>query len=147
MSFQIWDSEGKALTMKQLDIEVAQFWHPDDPTVDPKWYSSPQGNSGSNWFDTIGWAIHSPMSKFSGNPWKNVKITLWIIQTEDSWDNDEEKMTKEILASKRWLKPYFELIDHWASKGYTPKTLLENGMIDGDPNDKHEEAIHNLGND
>lgn len=126
MSFKILNKDGEALTIKQLDAEAAEFWN---KTVDPKWYAnpSPEGTSvfkqRGNWFDTIGYQIHSPGDYTSG--WDNVKCSLWTIQVQGLYDKPVDELPEQIAFIKEYLKPYYDLINHWESKGYQPKQIKE----------------------
>lgn len=92
-SFQILNTNGQALTMKELDKEAAEFWGKE---VNPKYYANPfpnkvadEGaslsekiriqsenarNNVSNWFDIIGWNIANQGNYTSG--WQNVVHTM-----------------------------------------------------------------------
>lgn len=131
MSFQIHDASGKAVDIKQLDKEAAEFWGVE---VHPKNYAQPASDSyyTSNWFDSIGYYIHSPDSNYTKG-WGNIKCSLWSIQARDLFRILYE--TQDIAANehlhtrlhsiKTFLQPYFQLIDHWESKGYIPVRVKE----------------------
>lgn len=89
-----------------------------------------------NWFDTIGYQIANPAVQWTEG-WNNIKASLWSLHSTDMYTSlqDIEYLTRNIpdehgnLHSKAdidlmvkidHLKPYFELIDHWESKGYQP---------------------------
>lgn len=82
MGFQIHNAEGKAISIKELDVEAATFWGKE---VHPTSYACPQmrkkDESGwnyamryVNWFDVIGWCIHNQGHACSG--WSNVVSTM-----------------------------------------------------------------------
>jgi len=163
MSFQIKNKDGEALTMKQLDAEAAAFWNKE---VHGKYYADPsepkkEGESEvdfirrsmtSNWFDIIGWCIHSQGNYTSG--WRNVVHTMIadiigskliggkdeqfipIVQLRkcievkedgsqvNAW-HLEDKIEEEIYYTMKFYQPYIELINHWQSKGYTPHKVDE----------------------
>lgn len=123
MSFQILDSNGEAFSMRDLDIEAATFWGKD---VHPKHYATPHKDMVlGNWFDTIGHMIHSPEDKLYTRGWANVKCSLWTCSIKSEYNTSEEDLLKLIPVIKESLKPYYDLIDHWDSKGYTPKQVNE----------------------
>lgn len=122
MSFQIHNPQGIAIDLKELDKEACEFWKVEHneilyahPPLKEYWTNS--------WFDSIGWAIHHPEGYTSKkeSPWNDVKCTLWTIQARAMYKNlySEEFLT-ELNTTKIFLKPYFDLIDHWESKGYIP---------------------------
>lgn len=125
MSFQILDKEGQAIGLNELDKQVAQFWHPDDPSTDPKYYQCPKG-SGANWFDTIGYQIHNPVTNYTSG-WDNVKCSIWTIQLRAEYKhwNMPETLSANIADNIKWLTPFFELIDHWESLGYQPHQVKD----------------------
>jgi hypothetical protein len=166
MGFQIKDKEGNPISINVLDEEAAEFW---GRPVDPKHYVSPikeftnpdnlEGDAlakaefkheldelrKTNWFDKIGWAIHTQDNYYSG--WRNLVHTLYVnsipsIFTQDPgngsvWTIDvphmedltdefvdefklPETVNVELIVTLSVNKPYIELINHWAEKGYTP---------------------------
>lgn len=155
MGFQIKDKDGNALTMKQLDAEAAAFWKKE---VHPKNYADPsepraenesevsylRRSMTSNWFDIIGYCIHSQGHEASG--WANVVATMMatqlgmcFIDTSDGYKDRPVKVTKfikdeiketvihlpdevekEIFGILYFYRPFIELINHWKEKGYTP---------------------------
>lgn len=121
MSFQIHNPEGKAIDINELDKEAAAFWSKEPHG---KWYASPD-HEGVNWFDTIGWAIHKPENYTKG--WDDIRCTLWAIQSKSLYDSLylTEKFDAELESIRKYLKPYYELIYHWESKGYKPVTIKD----------------------
>jgi len=133
MGFQILNKEGEALTMNALDKEAAEFWKQE---VKPKDYAKPYPIEHfenemdyyyqSNWFDKIGWLIHNPETNNQCS-WTNVKrdmILVFVHQYLDSTSSEEFAKVLDWVRSDK-LKPYLDLIDHWASKGYEPKSIAE----------------------
>ena len=116
MGFQIKDKDGKAITISELDSEAAIFWGVE---IHPKHYAMPQNGAKVNWFDTIGYHIHSNDSSwhkhYSKTTWMMVKESLMICIT------DVLNITpEELIMNRDYWKSTFDLIDHWESKGYTP---------------------------
>lgn len=139
MSFQILNKEGEALTMNELDREAAAFWNKE---VHTKHYASPPANTEGmseidkirsditgNWFDVIGYQIHSPEDARYTSGWNNVKCSLWTIQSKGwyskvfNWSIEEMEIYMKV--TKDFLKPYYDLIDHWEAKGYQPQQVNE----------------------
>jgi hypothetical protein len=130
MGFQIRDTEGRVIKMSELDKEAATFWKQQE--VDPKWYAKPiplsefadgvRGEldhaSQNSWFDTIGYRI----SNYDiGQPtWRDIKESIFGQYMEGAADKDQEYQIKYLQYTNEKLKPYFELIDYWAGKGYKP---------------------------
>lgn len=136
MSFQILNADNQPIAIKVLDQEIAAFWKVE---VHEKYYANPLGKlsddddiklmskkMSANWFDTIGYAIHSPQSNWTDG-WDNVKNSLWIIQANGYYKYllDLETMAEVIKYVSEYLRPYFEVIDHLTSKGYQPKQVIE----------------------
>lgn len=111
MSFQIINTKNnKPIFLNDLDKEAAELWGKE---VHIKQYAHPyfseDGNEkfwwlSNNWFDVIGWAIHSSRA----TSWKKVEACLIY----DVFDGDSENEV---------VKPHLELIKHWKEKGYLPK--------------------------
>lgn len=122
MSFEIHNSLGEAITLEQLDREAAEFWK---VKVDARYHAHPdlKTHYTNSWFDTIGWVISHPEKYTKG--WNDVRCTLWTVQAKGLYKllDNQEKMTEEIEGIRIFLEPYFELIDHWESKGYVPKHI------------------------
>lgn len=116
MGFQILNTEGKAIQLKELDAEACKFW---GRNIDLKWYATPKENW-SNWFDSIGWCIHKYENKKEQN-WNDVRHELWIIQTGWMFSKTENEQIIELKQTNEYLKPYFELIYFWETSGYKPK--------------------------
>jgi len=145
MSFQILDKDNNAVAINELDKQAAEFWGKE---VDKESYASPakrkEGESTVqflrreiNWFDTIGYQIHSPNCTYTTG-WDNVKASLWSIQSTGMYkdlfnekqyeDEDGKSWTSldiRLQVTKEFLKPFFDLIDHWASLGYIPKQIKD----------------------
>lgn len=136
MGFQIQTEAKVPIAINDLDREAAEFWGnevhpkqyatPEKITEDMDWRRKLMAEMRGNWFDIIGYAINSPLSRYT-NGWGNVKCTLWTIQAQGWYDligTDEiEGLQARIKSVKAYLKPYFDLIDHWASKGYIPAQI------------------------
>lgn len=116
MGFQIRNAEGIAIPINELDKEAAAFWgHP----VWDKNYITPSGSwNSTNWFDSIGWNIHAQGHYTKG--WNNVKCSMMSVHTAEFGMLTEEEQLQRVVSNNLYLKPYMELIDHWAAKGYTP---------------------------
>lgn len=125
MSFEIHNPQGKAIGMYELDKEACEFWK---VKSNPVHYAHPplDKHYTNDWFSSIGWAIHHPEGYVSKDesPWNDVKCTLWTIQArglyKSLYHEDPLVMKAEIEAIEVFLKPYFDLINHWQSKGYIP---------------------------
>lgn len=136
-AFQILDGDNKAISINLLDKEAAEFWGKE---VHPKQYANPakprEANENEidflrrsmlgNWFDIIGYQIANPLVEWTSG-WNNVKCTLMSIALVDLYKHfeDMDKTLVHIHAAWEYNKPYFELIDHWESKGYQPKQIKE----------------------
>lgn len=157
MSFQIHNSEGIAIPINKLDEEAAIFWGKE---IEPKNYACPQkkeegeGNwhyisRCANWFDVIGYCIHSPGYACSG--WSNVVATMItepigmkFIDTSEGYKDRPIPIVEFVsdpntlgqmhlpnnIEEKIWgvltfYKPYIELINHWQSKGYIPVQIKD----------------------
>ena len=124
MSFQILDKNNNPIPINSLDKEAAEFWG--FKTDNPKLYAMPESrdkfpegwkgsfefNSQSNWYDSIGWAI----SFKKCTTWRQVKDYLLEAWQEYLLEYPEAT-EEECLGAKG------RLIDHWESKGYTPKCV------------------------
>lgn len=120
MGFQILNKDNQALTIKELDAEAAAFW---GNAVDEKFYATPDSEGfWGNWFDMIGYKIHNPKDNYTTG-WGNVKHSVLIGSVGGSYKDllDEKAFAIRIKGIQEYLKPYFELIDHWEAKGYSPK--------------------------
>lgn len=119
MSFQILNPQGEAISLEELDKEAAAFWNTDR---NPGSYAHPDtpNHYTNSWYDAIGWAIYNPEKYAEG--WNDVKCTIWVIQARYLYNklHDPIQITREIKDIHIFLKPYYELIDHWESKGYIP---------------------------
>lgn len=122
MSFQILASDDTPIPVNDLDKEAAEFWN---TPLDGKWYASPnKGLTSVNWFDSIGWNIHHPTVTWTSG-WNNVKCSMMAVQTAEYGMLPLEKQQEKLVYANAYLKPYFDLIDHWASKGYIPVRIKE----------------------
>lgn len=119
MGFQIVNKDNQAIAINELDNEACLFWQFE---CDAKWYASPKDQWG-NWFDMIGYKIHNPIDPNYTTGWDNVKHNMLLVSVGSFYKyvGNEEEMNKNMAGVHAYLKPYFELIDHWQSKGYQPK--------------------------
>ena len=116
-AFKINDSNKKAIMIKYLDKEACIFWGVES---DPKWYASPKTDYETiNWYDSIGYYIAHPSSGWTSG-WDNVKCSLFVIQASGLCLKSMEDQIKSLRFINEYLKPYFDLIDHWKEKGYDP---------------------------
>ena len=123
MGFQILDKDGNAIIINDLDKEACDFWKQE---YDPKFYASPKEMWG-NWFDVIGYKIHNPIDPNYTKGWGNVKHNMLLVSVGGLYQqvgNIHELHTK-ISGVNNYLLPYFQLIDHWESKGYQPKKVID----------------------
>lgn len=97
MSFQIKDNTGKALLMRELDAEAAEFMK---IPVDDKYYAG-------GWFDSIGWCI----SRRTCNTWADVRTSM------------DELYGDTLVTDKHLMNVIIPLMNHWEHKGYTPHTV------------------------
>ena len=119
MGFQIKNSEGNTFTINNLDKEVCNLWgHP----VDKKAYCVPLGRDEfdsstkgyieylrqSNWYDSVGYMIHSEKC----SSWDQVINSFKVLYKDIL---EEYKMSLEVLIPHE-----MKLINHWNDKGYTP---------------------------
>lgn len=121
MSFEIHNPKGIVIPTEELNKEAAEFWgvkydpdretHPDLPH---HWTNS--------WIGCIGYGISLGAELKN---WDDVKFTLWILQCRPlcSALYDRPEFERELKLVREFLKPYYELIDHWKSKGYIPIQL------------------------
>ena len=99
-------------------------------------------NNGLNWFDIIGWNIANQGNYTTG--WRNVVHTMVVenlgeclvnlnkdapielaefvgdkeLHLGDSWEI-------KLFCALNYYKPFVNLINHWAAKGYTPIKIEE----------------------
>lgn len=119
MGFQILNDKKEALSLNQLDEEVAVLWN---KQVDPKQYATPNPkkegdltgvSEGVNWFDSLGFKIHTQ---------RHLSSVSWSTLISEYYA-DAGKMSSGSGAKYEVFcliyRPYFSLIDHWATKGYT----------------------------
>lgn len=118
MGFQIKDKEGNAIVLNTLDAEAATFW---EQPVDATSYASPKDMWG-NWFDMIGYKIHSPIGPRYTSGWANVKHNMFLVSVGGFYKHlfNEAELTEKMAAVAKYLAPYYQLMDHWEAKGYTP---------------------------
>ena len=127
MSFQILNKLEEPVSMKELDAEACELWN---KKSDPKWYANPSPEEtsvfkqASNWFDSIGYNIHNPEVTYTSG-WNNVKCSLWTLHIQGLYDKPIEEVMINIEVVKEYLKPYYDLINYWESKGYTPVRIKE----------------------
>ncbi len=124
MSFQIKDKDGNAIGINTLDKEAAEFWA---VPIKDKYYAEPMkdGKSvGGNWFDNVGYAIHSPLTNHTSG-WDNVRHTMWTNLMGWSYKDPEHVQIDHLKNNNEYLKPYFHLITFWEAKGYTPHQVKE----------------------
>lgn len=116
MGFMIKDKDGNAIVINELDREACEFWN---KTLDSRDYATPKGSM-SNWFDVIGYRIHSPGNYTKG--WNNVKNDLLVGCMAGKYEYlyDADAFEQRLLGIRLYLAPYYKLIDHWEAKGYTP---------------------------
>jgi hypothetical protein len=120
MKFGIVDKENNLIPPLILDKEVAKLWgvtqskknfvKPDTELVDISWYN------------LIGFAITYPSYDKNIN-WKNVKISIFIYIGADIILDPVEIQLQRICDINIFLKPYFDVIDYFESKGYKPIKL------------------------
>ncbi len=119
-AFQIVDKDNNPVPINELDKQAAEFW---DVELRSRSYACPTINN-TNWYDSIGWKIANPGRYATG--WTQVKMDLLRLHLEDVAyalvSHTKPLSYEEILNS--W-KPYFDLIDHWASLGYQPKQIVQ----------------------
>lgn len=138
-SFRIVDKEGNIVPINQLDTEAAEFW---GRKVHPTRYSSPkpegydqmseleqlQHDLSANWFDMIGWNIANQGNHTTG--WANVVYTMCVENLGRVFINKENSLqlilNAKTIAQLQYLineyyKPYLDLINNWAYKGYQPR--------------------------
>lgn len=128
MAFEIHDSSGQAVSLNELDKQAAEFWGKE---ISVKHYASPSDNH-QNWFDGIGYIVHSPHIKGEITSWKEYKRNVWSMLTEGGFIGDkylygfdmtDEQIAAKVKSTRNYLKPYFDLVDLWESKGYKPKQV------------------------
>ncbi len=119
-AFQIQDSNGNGIPLNTLDKEAAEFCKVD---LHSKEYAKPNHCS-SNWFDMIGWYIANPCNMTTG--WINVKTTILAQAAEWAcYSFLKSKVNMSISDLSVAYQPYLDLIDHWETKGYSPKQIKE----------------------
>lgn len=139
MSFQIHNAQGKAISIADLDKEACELWGKE---VHPKNYAYPQHRPEKfdsyadelkflrlleNWFDKIGYKIHSGTTT-----WSSLKEEILAPFTE---------FDQQMIMGMPEIGGFIKLIDHWESKGYVPVQLDENCVIIK-KGDLHLEPIH-----
>ena len=122
MSFQIIDNTGDPIAIDVLDREVCELWGVE---YDIKWYAKPNPRSHyeesfkgayehaaqNNWFDSIGYAIHSKKL----NTWEEVINHFYGMYGKII---EEYKVKLSDLIPKE-----IKLIEHWVSKNYKPRYI------------------------
>lgn len=131
MSFETRDQDGKKIKIEELNEEVSDFWgmpivqytelKETYMTVFPR--NRPENDS-SNWVNTIGECISHPCltreQKIMQQDWKLVKHSMFNVLAQEWNSYQYEHVVVDIVESITYLKPFFELIDLWESKGYIP---------------------------
>ena len=119
-AFKILDKDNNPIPINELDRQAAEFW---DKELHPKQYASPEGKA--NWFDTLGWHIAQQNSShfYGRNTWNTIKLSMFIGLSYDIVEHTNPAVYTQ--AQINYLKPYYDLIDHWASLGYQPKQIKE----------------------
>lgn len=122
MAFQIKDKQNNPISINKIDEEVAEFWGQE---VHPKAYACPlnDGQRTMNWFDVVGYSIHSGVKWTSG--WEGIKCRLLSFHTDDLALKSEEDQIAALKSTNKYLKPYMELIDYFKTKGYQFETLKD----------------------
>lgn len=154
-SFQIHNSNGEPIDIHELDKEAAEFWNKPVhnkqyafPIPEPNYEGMTDKEKmkaefdycckqSGNWYDTVGYQIANPKVSWT-NGWDNIKACLWAVQSVDLYKDlfDIRRYKDEygvyhthtdilIAVIKSYLEPYYNLIDHWASKGYIPVQIKE----------------------
>lgn len=132
MSFEIHNPQDEAINLSELDKEAAAFWGKE---AHPSNYAAPLGSNKDdasvdeilkamrgNWYDIIGWNIHHQSSNWTSG-WNNIKASMWSVVSTSMYEYiflEDDTLTLHIEGAKAYLKPYFQLIDYWESKGYKP---------------------------
>lgn len=130
MDFEIRFPNGHKVPMNTLNAEAANLWGVNLKSIDEE-YVSPNplgeveyGNLAA-WPDVIGLAITTPelvgVIPMQQN-WKGVRETLFNSQMKSGnvWALSTEELVQDIQKTALYLKPFYELIDLWESKGYIP---------------------------
>ena len=121
-SFQILNKYGNPLPINVLDIDAANFWNVE---IQPKIYAAPKCAFG-NWYNNIGWAIAQHQRLDYGiNNWNSIKQYMLECHTGSFITMSPEEAGVSCCRVMRLLQPYFQLIDHWSSLGYTPKQITD----------------------
>jgi hypothetical protein len=122
MGFQILNRDKEPISMKELDAEAVALWgvEPDEKMYAGPLPKPPEDDmeayfdwfrSNGNWFDQIGYRIH----RHNIYDWDDLKA-LYI-------SNLIFKFSMEKIMAIPVVAGYLKLIDHWASKGYTCKSV------------------------
>lgn len=132
MQFQIRFPNGERVPLGTLNAEAANLWGIGLEMANVVYVYPPEWRGGkedygesNNWYEVIGTAIIYPtlsgITPMQQN-WGNIKETLFnnMVNAGNTWEL-EYKSTKDVIISiVDYLKPYYELIDLWYSKGYVP---------------------------
>lgn len=116
----IANKDGVGLTMNELDQEVCALW---GIAVKSKAYAKPgeqdddMWNFNPNWFDSVGFTIHSLGRKDESHLKVDWSEVLGLLLSDLLMDkiNDFDALRGSIEG--HW-KPYIDLIKHWSDKGY-----------------------------
>jgi len=127
MAFKIKDENGKAISIGDLNRDAQYFWH-GQTSFQLKRYSTPYWDSDEsdpilasikvrrdsimdNWYERIGGSIHYSKAK----TWEEV-IDQLIKPFVDGGIPKEECLSDADLC-----KPYVDLIQNWAERGFLPE--------------------------
>lgn len=129
--FQILDKEGNAIPINTIDEMVCEYWKvpvkKDSYAMPLTRDKFPKDIKGSmeyhmqqNWYDKIGWLI----SQDKHVTWKSLKGDIIACQKDllaESLYNDDIMDLIKIL--RELYKPWLDLINHFESLGYQPKSV------------------------
>lgn len=132
MGFQIRFPNGEPIPLETLNAEAANLWNI-GIARDAVKYVFPQTPKGTDigydeetsWFEIIELGIEYP-EVIGGTPvyprWTDIKESLFNGQVISGsiWDMKAEDIVRDVSRTILFLKPYYELIDLWQSKGYIP---------------------------
>lgn len=132
MHFQMRFPNGDKVPFETLNAEAANLWgigiardkvqyvFPNTPINELVKY-----DENNSWYEMIGSAVMHPQTVGAipmQQTWSEVKETMFNSQIDagEIWEMKAERIQNEIASTVAFLKPYFELIDLWYSKGYAP---------------------------
>jgi len=121
MEFQILDQTGKPVAINSVDVIAANFWK---IPIQEDSYAHPIPGFG-NWFDTVGWAIaaNKDWTSYGVESWKSVKTYMLHIHTPALVVLTPYESGPKMHGIMYYLLPYFQLIDHFESLGFTFKQI------------------------